>query len=427
MRDAIAPESTAIRVLIVDDIRETRENLSKLLYFEKDIEVVGTAVNGKEAIEAAKELQPDIILMDINMPDMDGITAAEIITAQVPQTQLIMMSVQGEADYLRRSMLAGARDFLIKPFSGDDLIHTIRRVYQVGGGRRVAAPVSPVEAAAAPAIPVARPAGGRIIVLFSPQGGIGCTTLATNLAIGARLHTNKKVALVDCNLQFGDVGIFLNQQSGKTIVDLVSMMDDLDPELVEDMMLPHSSGIRVLLAPLRPEMADLITAEHVRRILMTMQERFDLIFVDTWPFLHEITLTLMDLCDRLVLVLSPEIPPIKNAKLFFEVMESVGFPMERLTLVLNRVDSRGGISARDIEMSIQHHLAAQIPADWRLASHAVNHGVPFVVSHRDAALSRAVLELSLLLAMEPTAPAVESAETPPEEPVRTGFRLFGRA
>ncbi len=425
MRDSTTPAPTTIRVLIVDDIRETRENLGKLLYFEKDIEVVGTAVNGKEAIEAARELQPDIILMDINMPDMDGITAAEIITAQVPQTQLIMMSVQGEADYLRRSMLAGARDFLIKPFSGDDLIHTIRRVYQVGGGRRVAAPAGPAEVVA-PTVTVAPPTGGRIIVVFSPQGGLGCTTLATNLAIGARLHSNKKVALVDCNLQFGDVGIFLNQQSGRTIVDLVSMIDDLDPELVEDVMVPHSSGIRVLLAPLRPEMAELITADHVRRILTAMQQRFDLIFVDTWPFLHEITLALMDLCDRLVLVISPEIPPIKNAKLFFEVMESVGFPMDRLLLVLNRVDSRGGISARDIEMSIQHRLTAQIPADWRLASHAVNHGVPFVISHRDTALSRAILELAYLFVMEPTT-TPESAPHPAEEPVKAGFRLFGRS
>jgi len=426
MPDPTSPEAPVIHVLVVDDISETRDNLSKLLYFEKDIEVVGTAVNGHEAIEAAKELEPDIILMDINMPDMDGIAAAEIITSQVPQTQLIMMSVQGEADYLRRSMLAGARDFLIKPFSGDDLVNTIHRVYEVGGSRRITAPASPAKAGTVPTAPAASRQGGRIVVLFSPQGGTGCTTLATNLAIAARLNSNKKVALVDCNLQFGDVGIFLNQQSGKTIMDLVSMIDDLDPELVEDMMLPHSSGIQVLLAPLRPEMADLITADHVRRILTTMQQTFDLIFVDTWSFLHEITLTVMDLCDRLVLVLSPEIPPVKNAKLFFEVMEAMQFPTERLALVLNRVDSRGGISARDIEMSIQHSLAAQIVADWRLATHAVNHGVPFVLSHREAALSRAVSELSYLFLVEETPVSPEAAASPTEAPAKSSFRLFGR-
>ena len=106
-----------IRVLIVDDIPETRENLRKLLFFESDIEVVGAATSGEEGITLAGELKPDIVLMDINMPGIDGITASEAITQQVPFTQIIMMSVQGEADYLRRSMLAGAREFLIKPFS----------------------------------------------------------------------------------------------------------------------------------------------------------------------------------------------------------------------------------------------------------------------------------------------------------------------
>ena len=106
-----------IRVLIVDDIPETRDHLSKLLGFESDIEVVGAAASGREALELAGQLTPDIVLMDINMPDMDGIAATERLAAEVPTAAVVMMSVQGEADYLRRSMLAGAREFLVKPFS----------------------------------------------------------------------------------------------------------------------------------------------------------------------------------------------------------------------------------------------------------------------------------------------------------------------
>src|SRR5215212_5458478 len=122
-------KATHIKVLIVDDIPETRENLKKLLAFESDVEVVGTASTGREGLELAQELTPDIILMDINMPDMDGITATEAITKAVPATSVIMMSVQSEADYLRRAMLAGARDFLTKPISGEELYSTIRSVH----------------------------------------------------------------------------------------------------------------------------------------------------------------------------------------------------------------------------------------------------------------------------------------------------------
>src|SRR5512132_3623425 len=118
-----------IRVLIVDDIPETRDHLTKLLGFESDIEVVGSAASGSESLSMATELTPDVVLMDINMPDMDGIAATEQLSSQVPTAAVVMMSVQGEADYLRRSMLAGAREFLVKPFSSDELTASIRQVY----------------------------------------------------------------------------------------------------------------------------------------------------------------------------------------------------------------------------------------------------------------------------------------------------------
>src|SRR2546429_4225867 len=123
--------SELIKVLIVDDIVSTLDNLQKLLSFEPDIAVVGTAVNGKEGVEQVKKVAPDIVLMDVNMPIMDGIQATEVLASEAPNSPVIIMSVQGERDYLRRAMQSGAREFLIKPFSGDELIASIRRVHQL--------------------------------------------------------------------------------------------------------------------------------------------------------------------------------------------------------------------------------------------------------------------------------------------------------
>src|SRR6478609_11591218 len=135
-----------IGVLIVDDISDTRENFSKLLMFERDIEVIGTAASGPEAIEMCRKLRPDVVLMDINMPEMDGIKAAELMSTEMTGIGIIMMSVQGEQDYLRRAMLAGAREFLVKPFSGDDLVRSIRHVYRLESGKRaIAQAVSPLQ------------------------------------------------------------------------------------------------------------------------------------------------------------------------------------------------------------------------------------------------------------------------------------------
>src|SRR4029077_18071820 len=138
-----------IRVLIVDDIPETRDHLTKLLGFENDIEVVGSAASGTESLSMAGQLLPDVVLMDINMPDMDGIAATERLASEVPTASVVMMSVQGEADYLRRSMLAGARGLLVKPFSSDELTSSIRQVYPREREKQSRIAVQPATAAVA--------------------------------------------------------------------------------------------------------------------------------------------------------------------------------------------------------------------------------------------------------------------------------------
>src|SRR5215204_5544797 len=203
-----------IRVLVVDDIPETRDHLTKLLGFESDIDVVGAAASGREALEMSARLLPDVVLMDINMPDMDGIAATEQLASIVPGAAVIMMSVQGEADYLRRSMLAGAREFLVKPFSSDELTASIRQV-----SARERDKMSRLQAAPAVAAPlngavhartVDQQEPGIVVALFSPKGGVGRTTVAVNLAVAAATELNKKVVIMDASFQFGDVGVLLN-------------------------------------------------------------------------------------------------------------------------------------------------------------------------------------------------------------------------
>lgn len=129
--------SEKISLLIVDDIAETRENIRKFLAFESDVDVVGMARTGKEGIQLAQELDPDVVLMDINMPDIDGITATEVIRIKSPYIQVIILSIQGDESYMRKAMLAGARDFLTKPPLGDELIHAVRRAGELAKAERL--------------------------------------------------------------------------------------------------------------------------------------------------------------------------------------------------------------------------------------------------------------------------------------------------
>lgn len=402
MAGSVAPPSNQseehkIQVLLVDDIPETRENLRKLLFFEADIEVVGAAVNGEEGVQMAAELKPDIVLMDINMPGMDGITASEQISQEVPFAQVIMMSVQGESDYLRRSMLAGAREFLIKPFSSDELVSSIRRVYQLGATRRQAMPTPQAKSAAAIAAAAKAEAAGKIVSIFSSKGGVGCSTIAVNLAIALQQNAAVKVAVVDTSLQFGDIGVLLNLYASRTIADLAANADELDDELIGDVFIPHSSGVKALLAPPRPEVADTVTPTLVTDVLERLRRMFDVILVDTGSLLDDVVLNVLDLSDKIVVVTTPEIPAIKDAKLFFEVTEALEYERDRIIFVLNKADKRVNIRAEDIEANIKYPIQSQLPLDERTVTTAVNQGVPYVLGEKNSLLTRATVQLGMQL------------------------------
>ena len=391
-----ATNSNKLRILIVDDIPETRENLRKLFFFESDIEVVGAATTGEEGIAMALELKPDVVLMDINMPGIDGITATEAINQQAPSVQVIMMSVQGETDYLRRSMQAGAREFLIKPFSSDDLITSVRRVHELGLSRRQAEPAMPTPS---PYGLGARESGprqrGKVITVFSPKGGTGCSTLAVNMAVALqRLREDTKVAVVDSCLQFGDVAVLLNLQVHNSILDLVPHIDEMDSDLLDDVMTAHSSGIKALLAPPRPEMADQVLPTVIKNVLSKLRTEYTHILVDTSSILSDVTLAGLDAADRIMVIAVPSIPAIKDAKLFFELTEALEYPSTKTMLILNKADPQNRIRAQDIQASIKHPIAAQIPLDEETASLAANQGVPYVMSNLSTKLAQATTVLA---------------------------------
>lgn len=414
MAETIQPttEPNKIRILIVDDIPETRENLRKLLFFESDIEVVGASTTGEEGIAMAIELKPDVVLMDINLPGMDGITATEAINQQVPSVQVIMMSVQGETDYLRRSMQAGAREFLIKPFSSDDLISSVRQVYALGLTRKQP---EPSMARASLHSLVAQQSGrrqpGKVITVFSPKGGTGCSTLAVNVAIALqRSSEDTKVAVVDSCLQFGDVAVLLNLHANHSIVDLAPHVDDMDYDLLDDVMAAHHSGIKALLAPARPEMADQVAPHVVEKVLAMLRTGYTHIVVDTSSTVSDVTLAALDAADRIVVIAIPNIPAIKDAKLFFELLEALEYSPTKTMLVLNKIDPHNNIRAEDIQASIKHPISAQIPLDEQTASLAANQGVPYVMSKDSTKLAQATAVLAQYVAS-----AVEEREEANEE------------
>lgn len=377
--------SETISVLVVDDIANTREDIKRLLYFEEDITVVGEAGDGEEALSLVEELKPAVVLMDINMPGMDGITASEAISAKYPGTAIVIISIQGETEYLRKAMAAGARDYLVKPFSSNDLAETIRRVSNSGRGRPITASV-PV-AAPLPAAP--KPKAGKIMVVFSSKGGVGKTTFACNLAVCLSQETGRKVALVDLNLQGGDVAVMLNMSPKGTIAELIQEEEQLEFSILNTYLLPHLSGIKVLPAPLRPEEAEVVTANHVEEILTMLKKNFDYVVVDSPPFFNELTLSALELADDILLTFTRDLPSIKHVKTDLEVLDTLN-QTKKLKLVLNQATLDYGIKVADLEKRLNASPAAVLPFDEKTVLSSINKGHPFVLTAPGSKITQCV-------------------------------------
>ncbi|HST87482.1 MAG TPA: response regulator [Ktedonobacterales bacterium] len=382
--------SKRIRLLIVDDMPEMAQNVQKLLHFERDIQVIGTAANGREAIAKASSMNPDVVLMDINLRDMDGLKATEMITRQTTCC-VVMMSVQSEPEYLTRAMMVGARGYLIKPFTSDDLINTVRTAAAATAAadhRRPAAAPPPSPAANAPQ------ALRKIIAIFSPKGGVGRSVIAANLAVALKRESNARVVLVDAHLQAGDQHVLLNINSPNSIDDLREA-GSLDQQIIDGVVAIHEgSGLGVLRAPVALESAELFTSDAMKAILVELREHFDYLIIDTDTSFSEANLTVLEMADLILLVTTLEVTTINRVSQFFEVMERLGYARSKVKLVCNRVDSLFGIQPRHVETRLHQHFLSQIPDDPRLVVTSVNRGVPFIISHRSAPISRAIQVLA---------------------------------
>ncbi|MCL6477975.1 MAG: response regulator [Peptococcaceae bacterium] len=375
-----------ITVLIADDVPGTREDIKRLLYFEEDIQVVGEAEDGDEAVKLSDSLKPDVILMDVNMPRLDGIRAAEMISEKNPDSAIVMVSIQGEQEYLRKAMMAGARDYLVKPFSSEELASTIRKASSFKKRRLHLVDGKPHS----PAAPARDP--GRIITFFSTKGGVGKTTAACNLAISLAQATRLKVALLDMDLQGGDISIFMNISARGGLADVVQEAEYADPSLLETYFCPHMSGVRILPAPASPEQADLINATHVENILKAVKDSYDYIVVDTPAAISDVTLACLELSDHILIMFNQDLPALRHARINMEIIEKLNLT-PKAKFVLNRFRN-DGLKIKELEKNINAAVSATLPEDPEVVLASINKGHPFVLTRPSDQITRVLQDLA---------------------------------
>jgi pilus assembly protein CpaE len=399
-----------IRVAIVDDVQESRDNIERLLKFEGDIEIVGSAARGQEAIELAYNVEPDIMLMDVNMPDMDGVAATTAISAQFPNIGVIMMSVLNEPDLLRRSMLAGAREFLVKPFSLDELQQSVRSVHRLTAQTRRVVTTDGGAAINTATPSVSRPTGrGKIISLVSLKGGVGRSVIASNFAVALKQQSSQRVALVDANISFGDIAVMMNVSDAKTLLDAVPYLRNVDADLMSTIVEEHASGVGLLLAPPSPQEAEAVTSDLVRSAITVLAQTNDFVVVDTRPSFDDLNLSIFDMSDLMLLVVTMDMTAIKDARQFLEVTELLGYDADRVRLVLNRNNTLSGIPADEIGVSLKRALWARIPDEPGPVQRSINEGIPLVTTSNESKVAEEISRMASELLAELNPDAAQSA------------------
>ena len=355
---------------------ELRSNVRRMLNNQDNIRIVGEARNGREALDLVKELQPHVVLMDINMPEIDGLKAAEMLAKDFPNVQTVIMSIQGEQEYFRRAMKAGAKDFLIKPFSTNDLIDTIQNVFNKWVKDR-------------PELFENEPKAD-ILTFFATKGGVGRTTLAVNLAAGL-VSKGKKVLLIDASLQFGDVAITLNQPAKRTIYQLVESGEEITLNEVEKNIIKHECGLELLLAPKEPAFAEAIKSEHILKIIEAVESMYNYIIFVMPPSITEKELAILDRSTMVLLVATLEISSLKNTKICLKTFSDINFDLSKIKLILNKEIPNVGFGKEDLEAGLAIPVYATVPMEAEIAQRSLNHGEAFVLKSPTSAIARSII------------------------------------
>ena len=251
---------------------------------------------------------------------------------------------------------------------------------------------------------------GKIITIMSPKGGAGKTMTTANVALQLAMWGDpSRVVIVDADLQFGDVCIAMQIEPIHTIVEAAADLDQLDDELLESLLSTHSSGLRVLAAPLEPSLADKVSTQVVVRVLGMLKRMYDYVVIDTAPFLDEPVLSILERSDDVLLVVEMDLPSVKNAKLALDTLKLLKFPLGKIKLVLNRMNSKARLDVGELERSLELEVQAAVSSD-KLVPRAVNEGEPVVSLYPRSRVAKDLRGVARLVVDEESTPEIADGE-----------------
>lgn len=347
-----------------------------------------------ESLDGVEEryTSPFLLVLGPSCSLVPGVTGAEGMLARRPDIGAILIADNLSTEVFQRAMRSGVRDVLGAPVDTGQLNEAVRRVSQTLAGTARPAGVGVV--GAIPTDDEESSGPGRVITVFSTKGGAGKSVLAANLGVILAQRAEGPVALVDADLQFGDIAVMLKLAPQHTIVDAVGSFDRLDVGFLESLLATHQpSGLKVLPAPLEPAFADQIGAEQMNRIIQLLRTFCSYVVVDTPAYFNDVVLGLIEESDDVLLVAGMDIPNIKNVKIGLQTLRLLNTPMNKIHLILNRANSKVKLEVSEVERTLQVKADALIPSDV-VVPQSVNKGNPVVLDAPRSSIAKALEQLA---------------------------------
>jgi len=340
-----------------------------------------------EAVATTEGGELRMVLIGPSISNEEGIDAVRTLRNEDPSLILIAVADQVTSGLLRAAMRAGISEVIEAPLTEEKIEEAIKQFANDVLKRKVAA-----------VVPVATHKDeGQIIVVMSAKGGSGKTVVATNLGILLTRFEDKKVVLVDADLQFGDVCLVLQLEPRFTLVNAAHELHHLDSQLLESLLTDHPTGLKVMAAPLEPAFADDISTESLITVVTLLRETYDYVIVDTASMLDELLLSLLEKADVILQVVDMDLPSVKNAKLALETLRLLKFPTSKVKLILNRSNAKARLDDKEIEGALKMSISAAIPSDGAVAA-SMNEGRPVVESAPKSRVAKGFESVAELIA-----------------------------
>ncbi|UNC93453.1 nucleotide-binding protein [Candidatus Contubernalis alkaliaceticus] len=376
-----------INVIIVEDDQEERANITEILSSVEDIKIMGEADSSEEILEALNTFTPDVLLIGAYIPG-GGYQLAEKVSSAYPGITMIIIERELREETFRKALFAGAKDVIISPYTSSALVDSIYTSVQMELKRPA------VKSSSGSTAGRQFQKQGQVITVFSTKGGVGKTLVAVNLAVSLAKEKKGTVALVDLDLDFGNVALALDTLPRYTISDAINEIPEFDPESLESYLFPHSSGIMVLPVNAQPQGSDLIAYQQVDMILKMLKSLFDFVVIDLPSRFSEPINSAFELADLLVMVTTPEVSTVRNIKTSLMALSELNYPKNKIKLVLNKAEPRGEIKPKDVETTLNQRLYAVLPVDYKVAGSSLNKGIPAVLLYPRAKISRSFQDLA---------------------------------